>query len=80
MGPSIKNVNNCFWSFDSPLPHVGSFFTLIRRQILTKFWPVPPISITDVFMATISLGQGTMSEKFSRISVTNKFSDFQKNL
>ena len=52
---------------------------LIRRQILTKFFdPFPQSPLLMSFMATISLGQGTMGWKFSRIAVANKFSDFQK--
>ena len=27
-GPSINDVGNFFWIFDTPLPHVGSFLVL----------------------------------------------------
>ena len=38
-GPSIKDVGMFFRYFDTPLQHVGSFFTSIRWQFLMKFDP-----------------------------------------
>jgi hypothetical protein len=55
-GLSIKDVGNLYWYFYNLPPPGRQYFTLIHRELLANFWPLPlfemPTSSTDSPLGT----------------------------